>query len=230
MVADTQNGSVMVPKKSARMAPVKEAAPVGAVAIDIPPLDIRRFTLKIVGDSPLICHAWSMKARAMILDKHMKKAKGARDAKDPVADFLDSLYWISKRPAKNTLAAIKGARFGFPTRALKAAAVSSASFIKDMTKVEGRGAFHIDGELVEIRGTPHMREDMVRLPMNGVDVRFRGEFLKWSMEFVVRYNAALSPEQIVNLFNVAGFSVGIGEDRPQRSGSHGMFHVATDGE
>ena len=39
-----------------------------------------------------------------------------------------------------------------------------------------------------------------------------------------------SVEQIVNLFNVAGFGIGVGEARPQKNGSWGMFHVATDGE
>jgi hypothetical protein len=31
----------------------------------------------------------------------------------------------------------------------------------------------------------------------------------------------------VNLFNVAGFAVGVGEWRPERDGSNGMFHVQT---
>lgn len=28
-------------------------------AVEFPALDIQSFTLRIVGDSPLICHAWS---------------------------------------------------------------------------------------------------------------------------------------------------------------------------
>jgi hypothetical protein len=32
-------------------------------------------------------------------------------------------------------------------------------------------------------------------------------------------------EQIVNLFNIGGFACGVGEWRPGKDGSNGMFHV-----
>ena len=35
----------------------------------------------------------------------------------------------------------------------------------------------------------------------------------------------LSVEQIINLFNVAGFGIGVGEWRPEKDGSYGLFHV-----
>ena len=54
-------------------------------AISIPAIEIRTATIKVVGDSPLIMHAWSDKAKQMILDKQMKKAKSkGHDAKNPV--------------------------------------------------------------------------------------------------------------------------------------------------
>ena len=63
--------------------------------------------------------------------------------------------------------------------------------------------------------------------MGTTDIRIRGEFPEWSTELTVRYNAStLQPEQIINLFNVAGFAIGVGEHRPQKDGSNGMFHVA----
>lgn len=37
-------------------------------------------------------------------------------------------------------------------------------------------------------------------------------------------------EQIVNLFNVAGFACGVGEWRPSKDGSFGTFHVESIGE
>lgn len=122
----------------------------------------------------------------------------------------------------------EGVVFGFPTVAFKAAAVDSCSHIDGVTKVEARGAFHIDSEFVVIRGIPEMREDMVRVGMGTADIRYRGEFKKWSTTFRLRYNAnVLSDEQIINLFNTAGFAIGVGEWRPQKDGSFGMFHVET---
>jgi hypothetical protein len=182
--------------------------------ITLPALNIQMLQLRLVGDSPLICHAWSEKAKRQMLDTQMKKAKQAKAAKDPDADFRDSLY---PHPDGG---------YGFPAVAFKAAAVDACSSIEGVTKVEARGAFHIMGDLVKINGTPTPREDMVRVGMGSADIRYRGEFREWSADIALRYNAnVLSPEQIANLFNTAGFAVGVGEWRPQRDGSYGMFHV-----
>ena len=184
--------------------------------IELPALNIQTAIIKIVGDSSLICHAWSKKAKQEMLDKQMKKAKQAKEAKDPEKDFQESLYKIP------------GGGFGFPAVAFKSAAVDACSHVANMTKVEARGAFHINGDMVTIDGKPEKREDMVRIAMGTADIRYRGEFKKWSATFEIRYNAnVLQLEQLLNLFNTAGFAIGIGEWRPQKDGSFGMFHVAT---
>lgn len=204
--------------------------------ISIPAIDIRHATIKVVGDSPLIMHKWSEKAKKEILDKQMKKAKSkGHDAKDPVRDFIDSMYWLDGEPEEKTeegfSKAIKnGARFGFPSVAFKAAAVAAgyrAGVTKNMVMMNG--AFHIDGEFVEIHGTPDIREDMVRVGMGVADIRYRGEFKDWYAVFDVKYNAAvLSLEQLCNLFNLGGFACGLGEWRPEKGGVNGMFHIASD--
>lgn len=171
----------------------------------------------LIGDSPLICHAWSTKAKREMLDKQMKKAKQAKEAKDPESDFKESLYLHPE------------GGYGFPAVAFKSSAVDSCSHIEGITKVEARGAFHIIGDLVKIVGQPTPREDMVRVGMGTADIRFRGEFKSWRATLTVRFNASvLSAEQITHLFNTGGFAIGVGEWRPQRDGSFGMFHVATD--
>lgn len=199
----------------------------------IPAINIQFASITVIGDSPLIVHKWSEKAKKEILDKQMKKAKTkGHDVKDPVRDFIDSLYWLEGKPEDKTeegfVEAIKnGARFGFPSVAFKASAVS-AGYRSGVTKdkVSMNAAFHIDGDFVEIKGTPNMREDMVRIPMSGADVRYRGEFKEWSATFQVKYNAsAISLEQLVNLFNLGGFACGLGEWRPEKGGQYGMFHV-----
>ena len=201
--------------------------------ITIPALDIRTATVKIVGDSPLIMHKWSEKAKKEILDKQMKKAKSkGHDAKDPFADFISSMYWLDGEPENKTpegfAAALEdGARFGFPSTAVKAAAVAAA-YRAGITKnmVSMNGAFHVIGEFVEINGEPVMREDMVKVGMGVADIRYRGEFPGWWSSFTVRYNAAvLSLEQLINMINMGGFSCGIGEWRAEKGGTFGAFHV-----
>ena len=201
--------------------------------ISVPAIDVQFATLKIVGDSPMIQHKWSEKAKREILEKQMKKAKAkGHDIRNPVGDFIDSMYWLSGEPTEKTeesfaKAIQSGARFGFPSVAFKASAVA-AGYRSGVTKdkVSTNAAFHINGELVEIFGIPEMREDMVRVGMGTADLRYRGEFKEWYAMIEVRYNAsAISIEQIVNLFNLGGFACGIGEWRAERGGTFGAFHV-----
>lgn len=182
--------------------------------IELPQLNIQNITLTLKGDSPLIVHKWSEKAKKEILDKQMKKAKAKKEAKSPDKEFKESLYLLDN------------GKYGFPAIAFKAAAVGACSHIDGVTKVEARGAFHVVGEMVEIEGTPEPREDMVRIGMGIADIRYRGEFKTWSCKLFIRYNAnVISAEQIANLFNTAGFAIGVGEWRPSKNGMNGMFHV-----
>jgi hypothetical protein len=209
---------------------VKRAEP-HEVVIELPKLDLRTMEVTLVGDSPLISHRWSEKAKKEMLDKQMKKAKQAKEAKDPWMDFCESLYWLSPMPSKPSEKDIEKATFGFPAVAFKAAAVDACSHVANITKVEARGSFHIQGDMVKIVGVPSMREDMVRVGMGTADIRYRGEFRDWRCGFTLRFNAnVISPEQILNLFNTAGFAIGVGEWRPQKDGSFGMFHVAKESE
>jgi hypothetical protein len=184
-------------------------------AIVLPKINLQQIKLRIVGDSPLIVHAWSKKAKTQMLDKQMKKAKGAKEAKDPERDYQESMYRMED-----------GTTPAFPAVAFKSAAVDACSHIEGVTKVEARGAFHIIGDMIPIKGKPSMREDMVRIGMGTADIRFRAEFRQWAVELHIRFNAnVLSAEQVVNLFNTGGFAIGVGEWRPQTNGSFGMFHV-----
>jgi hypothetical protein len=191
-----------------------KASPTTATAILVPPIEIKTYTIGIVGDSPLIVHAWSKKAKHEMLDKQMGKARGKKAPKNPEQDYQEAFYRC------------ENGQPGFPTIAFKAAAVNAASQVEGLTKVFLRGAFHTQGELVEIIGTPHMREDTVRVGMGTADLRYRPEFSEWRANLIVRLNTrAITIEQLLHLFNQAGFSVGVGEWRPEKDGSMGMFHI-----
>src|SRR5665213_801534 len=106
------------------------------LVIELPRLNIQTLPITLVGDSPLICHAWSDKAKKEMLDKQMKKASAGRKAKDPEQDFKESLY---PHPDGG---------YGFPSIAFKNAAVTACTQISGITKVLARGAFHVTGEMV----------------------------------------------------------------------------------
>lgn len=212
------------------MAPAKKEN----VGIELPALQIGLMEVVLIGDSPLIVHAWSQKAKKEMLDKQMKKAKAAKEAKDPKADFEAAMYRLSD------------GGYGFPSVAFKNAAVTAGTSVAGLTKIQARQAFHILGEDADIDGAfegsksrvnlvrieggePAMREDMVRVGMGTADLRYRPEFSEWRAKILVRYNTnVLSESQILNLLNVAGFAVGVGEWRPEKDGQYGMFHVASE--
>ena len=207
--------------------------------VEIKPLDMRTVEVTIVGDTPLIMHAWSEKAKRMMLEAQQGKAKGKKkELRNPVEDFIDSMYWLTEKPTEPTEEAYEqaianGAKFGFPVTAFKQAAISAAyrmGWSKD--KMSLRGAFFIEsdyGDMIEIKSdAPVMREDMVKIGMGTADLRYRGQFNNWSATFRLKYNfnGQHSLENIINIINAGGAVCGVGEWRPERDGQFGMFHVA----
>lgn len=186
--------------------------------IEIPKPQISTLELAIVGVSPLIVHKWSQKAKREILAKQMKVPKTGKEAKNPEEDYENSLYRLPN-----------GDGYGFPAIGFKLSAVNAARLIDDLPMTEARQMFFVladDGDLVKINGEPRMREDMVRVGKGTADIRFRAEFPSWSARLRVEFDArVVSPEQIGNLFALAGHSVGIGEWRPEKDGDFGRFHI-----
>lgn len=126
--------------------------------IEIRPVEIQKTTIRIVGDTPLIVHAWSAKAKREILYKEVfGKALKVKEAKNPIADFASSMYWLDPMPEEFTAdtigEAINRARFGFPLTAVKQAAISAAyrmGWSKD--KMSLRGAFFIEPDFTHYYG------------------------------------------------------------------------------
>lgn len=208
--------------------------------VEIKPIEMQKTKITIVGDTPLIMHAWSEKAKRQMLDAQMGKAKGKqKDKKNPTEDFINSMYWLTDKPTEygpeDFEAAIPdGARFCFPVTALKQAAIS-ASYRKGWTKgkMSLRGVFFIDGgfgDMMEIiSDKPIAREDMVKVGMGTADLRYRGEFRNWKATFTLKYdaNGQFDLTSILNMLNAGGTVCGLGEWRVERDGQFGMFHVAT---
>lgn len=213
--------------------------------IEIPEIRRETFKLTIIGDTPLLCNRFSDRQKEKILNKQTKKVK-TTEAKNPIVDFIESMYWINEKPeidygeepqkAKETfLKAIKnGAKFGFPSTGIKKAA-ATAGYRAGLTKdiVTALGFFHIKGNLIQIQGSPPiMDESIVRIPSTqGADIRYRGKFENWRMTFEIICSKDVFPkDKVINLINYAGFSVGIGDWRPEKKGSHGTFHIASNDE
>lgn len=209
--------------------------------IELFALDMRTVPVRIVGDTPLIAHAWSEKAKREMLETQMQVTKTKKkEPRRPFQDFVDAAYWITEKPeadtdeelqAKFAEAVKNGAKWGFPVTAIKQAANSAAYRLKWYKSIaELRGVFFLQseyGELAEIKGgVPKMREDMTKIGQGTADLRYRPMFENWSMELILKYNAsAISLEQLLNNLNAGGQTCGIGEWRCERDGDFGMFHL-----
>lgn len=214
--------------------------------IEIKPIQMKTVQVTIEGDTPLIMHAWSEKAKRMMLEAQQGKKKGkAKEYKNPVADFITSMYWLEGMPdidGKDEEECMElfeeaienGAKFGFPITALKQAALSAAfRFGYSKNKVSLQGVFFIEtdyGDKLLIESdTPVMREDMVKLATGVADIRYRGEFRNWKTTFRLKYNenGGYSLENIINIINAGGIACGLGEWRVEKDGDFGRYHVAT---
>ena len=206
--------------------------------IEIRPLNIQRIPLRIVGDSPLITHNWSEKAKKQMLDNAMGVTKGKKkEPKSPEYEYVNSFYWISGKPEEDTLEAFdraveNGAKFGVKAVSIKAATISAAyrkGWSKNKVGLQGEIFIEADENgLLEIKGgKPVMREDPVTVGNGGTDLRYRGEFQTWYVDFVMQYdaNGTVSLENLINMINAGGFFCGIGEWRIEKGGMNGRYHV-----
>ncbi len=217
--------------------------------VEITPVELAEAEISIIGRSPLIVHAWSEKAKRQLLEAQQGKSVGKKkEHKNPVKDFIESMYWLSEAPEipegstesdcielfDNAIQ--KGAKFGFPAVAIKKAATSAAyrqGWTKD--KVSANGSFWLmginDPEFVEIETDepPVMREDMVKISNGVADIRYRGEFKNWRCKFKISYlkGGIFSLENIISMINLGGFSCGLGEWRIEKGGLSGAFSVET---
>lgn len=196
----------------------------GVMTSQLLELDLKTIRLKVEGTSPLIVHKFSEKSKRQMLDKMQGKASKGKSLRDPNADYDGAFHRLPD------------GRPGFPLLGFKASAVTACTSLnKEIPKTLARQAFHIQphpegGDLYPIEFPescpPIMREDTVRVGMGTTDLRYRPEFKRWGVELVIQYNArAISHEQLINLVNLGGFAVGVGEHRPERDGDKGRFEV-----
>ena len=198
-----------------------------AAPVRLLPLKLASFAVTVRGTSPLVCHRFSQKVAQEMLEKQQKRARQGRPIRDPQREFLDSLYVMP-----GSVAGEDKARYGIPASHFTLAMIGAARW-SDLKMTRIRGTFRVlpdSGDLVELKYDKlSMRQDAVTVNKGmSRDLRFRGQFDGWSCKLKIMYNSsAITPEIIVNLLQVAGFSGGIGEMRPSQgcSGNYGCFEV-----
>ena len=177
----------------------------------------------ILGTMPLIVSNFSEKAKRQMLDAQQGR-KSPKQARDPEAEYEAAFYRTKDG-------------YGFPVTAFKQATVGAARFYgKDVRMTELRQFLFMRGDLsekdrqalVEIVGTPRMREDVVRLGgvSRSADLRYRPEFPEWSTVLDVTYvKSSLSLDSVLSLIDAGGMGIGVGEWRPEHKGEFGTYQI-----
>jgi hypothetical protein len=198
-----------------------------------------RLNFWVIGVTPLICHAWSEKAKQEMLAKQVSAIKPGKEPRDPQADFLTSQYEMKE---------LGEGVCGFPVTGFKKALIDAAHNDKGIPKTDVMAGLWLNAVLTPVRPAlagakcnmplvriwgeqAVMREDMVRV---GIGLRktasftYRAEFWPWAFNITGRINADLvSNDQLSFLVEEAGQICGLGDWRNQRSGVFGAFRLAT---
>jgi hypothetical protein len=198
-----------------------------------------RFDQWLIGESPLITHAWSEKAKREMLAKMVKAVRHVKEERNPQEEFVSSLYHIG------------GGQFGFPVTAIKKAIWSQAHKDKGIPKTEVQAGLWLDFKLIQQRpalagvkcnmplvriygADPTTREDMVRIKGRGgtaANFAYPGEFWLWAMHLTGKFDPErIPPEVLAWLIENGDRATGIGDWRNERSGIVGAFRLADENE
>lgn len=201
-------------------------------------IDIQGMMVQIVGTTALITSHFSDSVIESIENKQQGKASEPKKPRNPEIEFRLSLYPMDKTfDPYNTKQDLSKFVFGFPAIGIKRAIVNAGSRFTKAKATELNGLVDISGDLLPIftkkstpekpkPATPIMKTDRVVLQGKTSSLAYRAQFLEWSMFVPVEYNSSLiSAEQVLKLFQHAGFGVGIGAWRPEKKGIYGRFSI-----
>lgn len=201
---------------------LKKHAGKGGIAIKAP--NINNLIVKVVGLSPFLAHQFSPRLQAEILKGQMeggnkrKGGKAAREPKNVEREYTESRY-VNER-----------GQDCIPARFFKKSLINAAVFTDTSSGII-KGSVFVIGELLPLKYKNRvMRQDMARTPdiSRKPLISVRAEYHGWECDVPVTYDEDMLPlNSLLALFRRAGYSIGVGDWRPQKSGEHGRFNVAT---
>ena len=193
----------------------------GMEKVSFKPLKLASLKLKVDGMTPYLPEPMDME----VVERYDKKRSKQSYNKDDLSeeDKVKEKYYFTRDGKK-----------GVPTRAFYNAMIRASMYLFD--KKDGgmrnvKEGVSILGDVVPLN---YSREEvllhwgrssgMTKAPRKIL----RNAFFDWSTELTIQYNQSqLSAEQIINLLNWAGFHIGVGGFRKEKTGTYGSFFVKT---
>lgn len=187
--------------------------------VNIKPLEISTIKIKIIGLTPFLPEPMDLD----MIERYDKKKSGQTYDKDTLS---------AEEKAKKKHYYTMDGKEGIPARGFYKAMIRASSYLFE--KSEGGMRIIREGVTIydEILPLKFKKQTLLKQwgrasGMTGAPVKIvRNAFHDWSCDLTIHYNKAqLTPEQIMNVLNWAGFYIGIGAFRKENTGSYGAFKV-----
>lgn len=185
----------------------------------IPQLKVGVLRVKVIGTSPYLPEPVPIKVAEDIDNKKANK-NIEKDNRTEAEKVKDKYYYTFD------------GKKGIPARAFFQAMVRASSYLFD--KKDGgmrnvKEGVTVMGDILPLKyKSENVRKDIGRASGQTRAPRLilRNEFHEWTVDLEIRYNQSLmSGEQIASILDYAGFHIGVGGFRKEKSGSFGAFSV-----
>ena len=190
--------------------------------ISLKKLDIGTLKLTIVGDSPYMPEPMDM----AVLEKYNKIKSKQSYSKDDLSE---------EEKVKAKFYYTEDEQYGIPARAIYNSMIRASSYLFD---IKQGGMRNIKEGVTLVGDILPLKYEKLKVVthwgrtsgMKGSPRKImRNAFEDWSVEVTIQFNKAnLSAEQIVNVLNWAGFHIGVGGFRKEKTGNFGAFHIDFD--
>jgi len=187
--------------------------------INFKPLELGILKIKVIGTSPYLPEPMDM----AVLEKYNKIRSKQNYTKDDISE---------EEKVKAKFYYTEDEKLGIPTRAFYNSMIRASSYLFDIKQGGMRNikeGITIKGDIIPINfkkqavlthwgRTSGMKKSPRKI--------MRNAFYDWSVELTIEYNKNnLSAEQIINVLNWAGFHIGVGGFRKEKTGNFGAFRV-----
>lgn len=199
--------------------------------IEVKPIVINTAVITIVGDSDLILNKMDAPTVRQLTDIRKDKSK-SMEKPNEWEQIITKMHWRDGTPtdfSENGLReALKNNAPCISAFGLKKSfgqAVVRNGIDTYATKFDATMNVVAENNLVPIKFAEHYIDEKLMSPKRGAPVLAKhNRFTGWSAEVTIQYldNGTFSLEQIIQVINLAGFSMGIGSGR---SSGYGRYHV-----
>lgn len=184
--------------------------------ITIPAVRRGEIEVEIIGETPLIVHRFSDAEQAKIAGGQGHEPKVKKGPRKPREEFDAAMHRLPD------------GRHGFPAIGVKKSMILAGMRYNEAVGTVLYGALRIPGDLlvIESPNEPIMRTDRVVLQGKTSSLAYRPQYWPWRIVVPIRFIMnVVTADEVLNLLQWAGETVGLGDWRLDKKGDFGTWRV-----